>query len=179
MNAKPHKQSKKVELTAQLEEAKNLLNFPNLYLSSIFSDLKTEIDVAFVTDLTNENDPEQKQDINESWTEMIDHVNKLEKIYLDFKLNEQTRGEISRDIDAIERKFNSGINKKNAPQIKQSIQSINLKLKKLLMQNQSFIFFDKNKSDIQIEMNSHKFIIISNENWNAERLKNLLRKLQM
>lgn len=68
-------------------EAISMFKFPCFYLSTYFSNLRTEIDIAFVKKFLNESDLKLKEILNDNWTQMIKKVDLFETNCINYYSN--------------------------------------------------------------------------------------------
>ncbi len=129
-----------------LERLKNIFHFPRFHLSNYFSDLRTEVDLAFATKDLNETDLTLREQIKKNWTDMILKINEFEQECL-VKLknnsfnNSQITDQTEQLINLVESNF---INKKIEEDIlKELIDGEILKLEKNLFLKKLMIFLHR------------------------------------
>jgi DNA-binding TFAR19-related protein (PDSD5 family) len=133
-------------LQVVLERLKNIFHFPRFHLSNYFSDLRTEVDLAFATKDLNETDLTLREQIKKNWTDMILKINEFEQECL-VKLknnsfnNSQITDQTEQLINLVESNF---INKKIEEDIlKELIDGEILKLEKILFLKKLMIFLHR------------------------------------
>ena len=67
------------KFSKKLEQLKLLLEFPRLYISNYFSDLRTQIDLAFFAKELAINNSEQLIELRKYWNDMIYKLNSFEE----------------------------------------------------------------------------------------------------
>jgi hypothetical protein len=160
MNDQEKPTSKQEELTDDLERFKSMFQFPKLFLSTYFSELRNKIDVAFLSKNNLETDFQIKDDLNEIWIEMIEHVNDFEReccaIQRTNKFNIQLTKEINADLKRLDDQllstsFNDSTTTTTLyDSIRESIVELDVKIKKILFQNKTIAFINENKySDLK------------------------------
>lgn len=158
MNDQEKPPSKQEELTDDLERFKSMFQFPKLFLSTYFSELRNKIDVAFLSKNNLESDFQIKDDLNEIWIEMIEHVNDFEReccaIQRTNKFNIQLAKEINADLKRLDDQLlSASFNDSTATlydSIRESIVELDVKIKKILFQNKTIAFINENKySDLK------------------------------
>lgn len=138
--------------TKDLEDLKSIFEIPRLHISNYFTDLRAEIDLAFIKDNNDQN--------CELWNEMIEIVNKHEKECLKKitknKFSEQSTVDFMQKIDLIE------TNIKNQIETKALIEDEKFKIEKMLFLNQTLIFLDVNNyKNMNLLKRSHLFKLIA------------------
>jgi hypothetical protein len=136
------------DLTDELEAFKSMFQFPKLYLSNFFSELRNKIDVTFLTKISNELDFVVKDDLNENWIEMIDHLNSFEtecsSSQRTNKFNIQITKETNIEVKKIEDLL-ADFKQESYDLIQEMINEQSFKIKKLLFLNKTIVFFGENK----------------------------------
>ena len=70
----------KEKLFNDLNELKDALELPNVYLANYFNGLRNDVDKAFAPkQLTFQNDQEKKKQLDELWQQMINKIDTFEK----------------------------------------------------------------------------------------------------
>lgn len=136
------------DLTDELEAFKSMFQFPKLYLSNFFSELRNKIDVTFLTKINNELDYGIKDDLNENWIEIIDHLNSFEtqcsSNQRTNKFNIQVTKETNLEIGKIENLL-ANFKLDSYDLVLEMINEQNFKIKKLLFLNKTIVFLGENK----------------------------------
>lgn len=129
-------------------EAISMFKFPCFYLSTYFSNFRTEIDIAFAKKFLNESDLKLKEILNDNWTQMIKKVDLFETNCINYYSNAKNLKEYNETL----------------------IQNSDFFIEKQLLLNKTLIFL--NEVHLQ-ELNLHhkidfkttsgKLIVITNE----------------
>lgn len=133
-------------LKEDLDRLKNINTFPRFYLSNYFSDLRTEVDLAFATQDLHETDQTLREKIKKNWTEMILKINEFEQECL-LKLknnsfnNSQITDQTEQLINLVESNFINNNIKEDI--LKELIDGQILKLEKILFLNKLMIFLHR------------------------------------
>ena len=70
----------KEKIFNDLNELKDALEFPNLYMANYFNDLRNDVDKAFAPkQLEFLHDQEKKKQIDDLWQQMINRIDTFEK----------------------------------------------------------------------------------------------------
>ncbi len=135
------------------EKLKMLVQLPRLYLSNYFSDIRTEIDLAFFEKELGIIDNENKLKLRHNWQEMINKVNSFEEECLIERSIKKFK-EISCDskpiVDSLEEKYDSALKTNNEYELKhleELAYDEMYKIETRLFQNRTIVFLDRSKSN--------------------------------
>lgn len=135
------------QLKQQYEQLKKLFEAPRLHVSNHFSDLRSQVDIAFIKMNQNEPNLEIKHKLNDTWFQMIEKINIFETECL------KTRGSNTFSNDF-------------AQEIKEKIGLIDIILKDLnnqvIVEETLLAFPSNNKLNEEIENDEDSFNQISN-----------------
>ena len=128
----------KEKLFNDLNEIKDALELPNVYLANYFNGLRNDVDKSVAQkQLTFQNDQEKKKQLDELWQQMINKIDTFEKNCTvdscDFEPNKIRINE----IEAILKTVNLG-------EAQYMIEEEEIKLLQDLFQNKSILFFETN-----------------------------------
>ena len=172
----------KEKISRLIEKLKMLVELPRLYLSNYFSDIRTEIDLAFFEKELGIFDAENRVKLRRNWQEMIDSVNSFEEECLIGRSIKKFK-EISFGskpiVDCMEEKYDSALKTKNDYELKlleDLAYDEMCKIEKKLFQNKTIFFLNRTKSNnsklfldylniytkLDIKTSVGKLLIISN-----------------
>ena len=125
----------------QIDELKQMQNFPRFYLSNYFDELKNEIDLKYAVE----------QDEQVKYLEIIKNIESFEQeAYKKCK----SFNTFDKEIKSIEDKLNDS----NLNEITQLIDELKYKIEKILFSNKSIFFYD-------LVYNDYSFLIIINDEY--------------
>jgi Leucine-rich repeat (LRR) protein len=125
----------------QIDELKQMQNFPRFYLSNYFDELKNEIDIKYAVE----------QDEQAKYLEIIKNIELFEQ---DAYKNSKSFNTFDKEIKLIEDKLNDS----NLNEITQLIDELKYKIEKILFSNKSIFFYD-------LVYNDYSFLIIINDEY--------------
>lgn len=86
------------ELKIQYEQLKKLFESPRVYLSNAFADLRSEVDIAFISMNQTETFMEVKHKLNDCWFQMIEKINTFETECLKVHGNNGFNNDFSQEV---------------------------------------------------------------------------------
>ena len=154
------------QLLKDLEEPKDIIEFPRLYLANYFSELRNEVDKEFIFILMHHHGDEQiKTNLNQSWQKMIEHINSFEEqcinTTVDLTENEER-------INSIETTLNE-----STESIQEMIDIEEYSLMKLLFQNKTIFYLDAKHilKKYKSNTNAGKLIMLDGETISKKTLQ--------
>ena len=128
----------KEKIFNDLNELKDALEFPNLYMANYFNDLRNDVDKAFAPkQLEFHNDQKKKKQIDELWKQMIDRIDTFEKNCTIDSCNFEPNKKRINEIEAI-------LNTINLGEAQYMIEEEEINLLQDLFQNKSILFIETN-----------------------------------
>lgn len=171
-------------LKEKLNEIKQLIESPQLYLSDFYDNLKTVVDLAFVQKEISVNDNQVRTDLKNNWLELIQKIETLEKDFTkdsSFKRKYTTNDE----LDIMKSRINYIESNLDSDRVDFWIEYAEEQLatlEKTLFKNQTLTFIQPTKSVEALfkKMNKNttcgKLIIISNGYFSKNSIQILLKK---
>ena len=135
----------KEKLFNDLNELKDALELPNLYLANYFNGLRNDVDKSVAQkQLTFQNDQEKKKQLDELWQQMINKIDTFEKNCTvdscDFEPNKKRINEIEAILNTV-----------NLGEAQYMIEEEEIKLLQDLFQNKSILFIETNMPRPKVE----------------------------
>ena len=146
----------KEKLFNDLNEIKDALELPNVYLANYFNGLRNDVDKAFVPkQLTFQNDQEKKKQLDELWQQMINKIDTFEKNCTvdscDFEPNKKRINEIEAILNTV-----------NLGEAQYMIEEEEIKLLQDLFQNKSILFIETNMQ-VESKLIEGSLVILNNK----------------
>jgi hypothetical protein len=135
------------EIKKQIDELKQMQQFPRYYLSKYFDQLKAQVDVKYVL----------KLDEKEKYLEIIRHIESFEKDAYN-KWNSKSINTFDNEINSIEEKLKINL---NLTDITKLIDEVKYRIEKTLFSNKSILFIEKPIFDCV----SNSFLLIINDEY--------------
>lgn len=178
----------------KIEQLKMLLEFPRLYLSNFFADLRTQIDLAFFAKELELNENEALIELRKNWHEMINKLNSLEEKCL--LRRSMTRSTTATNLfRLVEIRLETATQTLNQEALSEMIQELDdlvyeelTRLERIIFLNKTIIFLDSSKYKGTNQINNYskifskmsKFtvgkLIIVIDDYFGERGVNLIKK---
>lgn len=169
----------------------SMTQYPNLYISNYFSELKYQIDMFYSRKQANITNVEKLELVNSNWQSSVDRIEVLQKECLKYKLSTSLKNEtkqLTEDIGLFLKsktdlfKAKIEINKEDTERISQLNDQINLnknqqknflknlilqihRLQKCLLRDKTAFFIRKN--------NDVTLVVITNECFNSKDITNI------
>ena len=143
------------KLFNDLNELKDALELPNVYLANYFNGLRNDVDKAFAPkQLTFQNDQEKKKQLDELWQQMINKIDTFEKNCTvdscDFEPNKKRINEIEAILNTV-----------NLGEAQYMIEEEEIKLLQDLFQNKSILFIETNMQ-VESKLIEGSLVILNN-----------------
>lgn len=136
-------------LDKEFNKLKEIFHYPRLYLSNHFSDLKSEIDMAFARKRDQLTVSAKKAQLDEHFTQMINKLSSYEQECMKFQKTHEYASELQAEtqesIKTIENKLTNQLDEYLIKEISDLIYDQITKLQKVLFLNKSVIFLDRSK----------------------------------
>ncbi len=146
----------------ELDDLKQIIELPTLYLANYFSDLRNQVDLEINTQkMLLQNDDKEKQNLNKIWEEMISKIYSFERQYTNKKFE---FGYNNEKINAIEDRVKHN-EFDGLSEISETIQREENELLKKIFANKTIVFFNVKK-----EEKKYKLIVL-NEFINPKEFK--------
>lgn len=128
------------QLLRDLENLKEIVQLPGLYLATYFSDLRNQVDKDIVSNqIRLQNDDDKLPRLNELWCEMIHEIDAFEKQCTQVRHN---LNENKVRIDKLETALNESHATYSLEQVQETIKKEEFDLLQKLFQNRTVVFVD-------------------------------------
>ena len=145
----------KEKLFNDLNEIKDALEFPDLYLANYFDVLRSDVDKAFVLkQLEFQNDKEKNKQIDELWQQMINIIDTFEKNCTIDSCDLEPNKKRINEIEAI-------LNTINLGEAQYMIEEEEINLLQDLFQNKSILFIETNMQ-VESKLIEGSLVILNN-----------------
>jgi hypothetical protein len=161
------------EINKNFEKLKQIFQFPRFYLSEYFTNLKTEVDLAFSLE---EQQADDRTEFKKNWVDMIQRIENFEQECFKKKKTNVFNDVISDQVKFIELNLNDF-----NLDIQSLIDETIYKIEKELFLNKTLIFLDESKCQTDILQNFNtentvgKLVFINNEYFDQNDLE-LIKK---
>ena len=146
---------KKEKFLKDLNELKDALEFPNLYMANYFNDLRNDVDKAIAPkQLEFLHDQEKKKQIDDLWQQMINRIDTFEKNCTVESCNFESNKKRINEIEAI-------LNTVNLGEAQYMIEEEEIKLLQDLFQNKSILFIETNMQ-VESKLIEGSLVILNN-----------------
>lgn len=159
-------QTSRYQLIIQLKDLMQMCQHPKFYISTYFSDLKTEVDKEVHQKQMKNKNQEQKNKLHELWLQIIDIIESFETEIIKQKFNIKSNLERLNSIELILN--NEAI--KNLNEIKEFIKKEERNILKILFQNKTIAFINK-FNEPENELIDFKLIKLNDEFISLEAFK--------
>lgn len=162
-------QSSRDQLLIQLIDLIQMCQHPKFYISTYFSDLKTEVDKEVHQKQMKNKNQEQTNKLHELWLQIIDLIESFETEIIKQKFN--IKSNLARLISIEKMLKNESI--KNLNEIKESIKKEERNILKILFQNKTIAFINK-FNEPENDLIDFKLIKLNDEFISLEAFKGYL-----
>lgn len=169
----------------EYEKLKLILENPRFYLSSFFSDLRTQVDLEFAQKQVNSiNNEESHTKLNTNWMQIIQKIDEFEsecyKARLANTFAKETYLKFTNRLNQIEDKLKDASNKDNTALLDE-IYAIRFRLEQIMFSNRTILFLAKSRFEtthLLAKLNSTcmvgKLVILTNSYVNASEFTRLV-----
>jgi hypothetical protein len=142
------------EIINQIEELKQMQQFPRYYLSKYFEELKTQVDTKYAL----------KLDEKDKYLEIINSIESFEQNAYN-KWSSKSINTYDDEIKLIEDKLNNNLN--SVSDITKLIGELKLKIEKMIFSNKTILFIDKKT---RFNRKSNSYLLIVNDEYISNSL---------
>jgi hypothetical protein len=142
------------ETINQINELKQMQQFPRYYLAEYFHELKAQVDTKYAL----------KLDEKDKYLEIINNIESFEQDAYN-KWSSKRINAYDDDIKLIEDKLNNNLN--NVTEIKKLIGEVKYKIEKMIFSNKTILFIDKKT---RFNLKSNSFLLIVNDEYISNSL---------
>lgn len=185
------KQKELKRMAKSIADLKFQFEFPRLYLSNYFEELRNEIDLSIAKKMQQKPNEEIKRKLTEDYIQIIDRINSFEnscfKIRAANKFSNEFSDRIKHSIEIIDAKVTHLKRRKHPDiydfmyyvlEIDDLVYEVHFQIEKLLFQNKTILFLDKETAKISKLFDTIfdcKLIIISNGYFSKKGLNSITK----
>jgi len=132
------------EIKKQIDELKQMQQFPRFHLSKYFDEIKAQVDIKYASKLTAQVEYSQFSQSNKYKDKYLEIISNIESFEKEAYNNSKSINSFDNEIKLIEEKLNNSSN--NLTSITKLIDEVKYKIEKILFSNKSILFIDDAQS---------------------------------